>query len=397
MVRPDQELHQKIPMIPKVIIQSLPIRNRGYFEWLYTGLQQLHELGKIELKHEGSTWDRFLREHPRVFGKLDQYFPDLCKLLFPVDHFTLFGRVEMGDQQMRFAYDVTDSPFTYALAHLELCDCYFKTQCPITIENAGFPLSSSINVPYHPLVLEKKASILPAMSTGPITSTFNLKRNLRLLRSYQQIVSATKKLKIFASFGGDRGPPSWSMQDLPPAPHNFHNERSIVTRYGNAIQHPNEKRAEIVRILRKWGATDVDGRIWNSRDPEIQGDALQWNDYLRTVSQSVYNINVSGFRRSLPFRFLDSFQVGCGILTDTIGTRWYAPFERGLEVLEYGDAGYEARQSTDWSVIESRLRSIYESIDLAENRSAEIQAQFEKKWHPIRLAEYFLKACCDRL
>jgi hypothetical protein len=384
-------------MTPKVVIQAMPIRNRGYFEWLYTGLQQLHELGKIELLHEGSSWDKFLRSHPRVYGKLNQYFPELCKLLFPVDHFSMFGRVESGSNEMRFTYDVTDSPFTYSLAHLELSDCYFKTQCPISIEQEGYPLSSSVRIPYHPEVVAMKEKIVPAMSTGPITSTFDLKRNLRLLDENKSIASTEKRLKIFASFGGDRGPAPWSPKDLPPAPHNYHNERSIVSLQGQAIHHPNEKRAEVVRLLRKWNANDVDARIWSSKDPEIQGDALDWPDYLKTVSESVFNVNLSGFRRSLPFRFLDSFQVGCGILTDTIGTKWYAPFEEGLEVVEYGEAGYEAETALDWKSIDNKLKAVYEGIELSKNRGPEIQSLFEKKWHPIRLAEYFLDTCLQKL
>lgn len=383
--------------IPKVIINCLPIRNRGYFEWLYTGLQILNEEGKIELLHEGSSWDLFLRKHPRVYGKLNSRFPDLCKLIFPVDHFSMFGRVEMKGKSTRFAYDVTDSPFTYALAHLELADVYFKTQCPVSWEETGYPLSNTISVPYHPEVLRQSEKIRPAMSTGPITSTFDLKRNLKLLDSYASIKVEEKKLRIFASFGGDRGPVPWSVTDEAPAPHNYHNERSIVSFHGESIQHPNEKRAEVVRILRSWGVDDVDARIWNSRDQSIQGDALKWDDYLKTVSRSVFNLNVSGFRRSMPFRFLDSFQLGCGILTDTLGTRWYRDFDKELEVIEYGDLGYESQENTDWAVIETRLYEIYDRINLSQNKSADIRKMFHEKWHPGKLAEYFVSECVQSL
>lgn len=383
-------------MKPKVIINSLPIRNRAYFEWVYTGLQILHESGEIELIQEGSSWDRMLRKEPRIYGKLESYFPNLCKLIFPVDQFSMFGRVEMGGKQARFAYDVTDSPFTYALAHLELADVYFKTQCPIEIEPEGYELSSTIRVPYHPLVVESKSKIVPAMSTGAITNTFNLKRNLKLLEQNLSLPVDSKSIRIFASFGGDKGPPPWNVEDDAPAPHNFRNERSIVTIYGDAIQHPNEKRAEIVRILRKWGKSDVDARIWSSKDPEIQGDALKWPDYLKTVSQSVFNVNVSGFRRSLPFRFLDSFQMGCGIATDTIGTRWYREFDSEIECVEYGDLGYEAKANVDLESIEANLQEIYDQVDLSQNRTDEIREMFREKWHPHPLAKYFVESCLDR-
>jgi len=384
-------------MKPKVIIKSMPIRNRGYFEWLYTGLQILEQEDKIETIHEGSSWDCFLRKHPRVYGKLNQYFPDLSQLIFPVDHFSMFGVVELAGKQARFAYDVTDSPFTYALAQLELCDVYFKTQCPVLFESEGYPLSNTIRIPYHPSVLTHQNRIRPAMSTGPITSTFDLKRNLKLLEHCRSIPASAKRLKIFASFGGDKGPPPWEFADSAPAPHNYHNERSIVTLYGEKIQHPNEKRAEVVRILRKWGKADVDGRIWSSKDPEVQGDALPWNHYLATVAESVFNINVSGFRRSLPFRFLDSFQVGCGIATDTIGTRWYRPFDKEIEVVEFGDLGYESKSNTHWEKIAENLETLYNSIELKDNRSDAIREMFATKWHPKRLAEYFIEECVNSL
>lgn len=378
---------------PRITIQYMPIRNRGYFEWIYTGLQILHEKGEIELLQEGSSWEKFLRKHPRVWGKFDQKFPELSKLLFPVDHFSMFGRIEQSGKSMRFSYDVTDSPFTYSLAHLELSDLYFKGQCPIEFEEEGYPLSNTVRVPYHPYVLEARDKIRPCMSTGAITSTFDLKRNLKVLESNASIRVASKKNRIFASFGGDQGPRAWETSDLPPAPHNFRNERSIVSLYGEQIQHPNEKRAEIVRILRKWGFDDIDARIWNSKDSTIQGDALAWPDYLKTVCASAFNVNVSGFRRSLPFRFLDSFQVGCGIATDTLGVKWYVPFDQEIEVVEYGDLGYESMENTDWGGIENRLREIYDGIDLSKDSGDELRQMFAKKWHPESLGRYFINEC----
>ena len=384
-------------MRPIVTLSTLPIRFRAYFEWLYTGLQILEQEGRIELRHEGSAADRWLRRHPRFWGKFDQHFTQTSLWLFPVDHFSLAGKVQCGGKVMRFAYDVTDSPFTYALAHLEQSDLYFKTQCPIDFDPEGYPLSNTIRVPYHPEVLRSKHRIRPAMSTGAITSTFDLKRNLKVLDGHREIPVDAKSFRIFASFGGDKGPPPLNASDPFSAPHNYHNERSIVTAYGEGIQHPNEKRAEVVRILRKWNVPDVDARIWNSSDSQIQGPALAWDDYMKTVAASVFNVNISGFRRSLPFRFLDSFQVGCGIATDTIGTRWYQPFESDLEVVEFGDLGYEARDKVDWSGVEQRLRALYDSVDLKQNRASEIRDLFAKKWHPRALAEYVVRECVQAL
>ncbi len=377
-------------MKPKVVISSFPIRNKGYFEWIYTGLQILEQEGKVEIAHEGHAIDRFLRQHPRVYGKFESKFPELSKYLFPVDQFSMFGRLELNDKKVRFAYDATDSPFTYALAHLELAEVYFKMQCPIQIEQRGFPLSTQVRIPYHPAVLGQTFKIRPCMSTGPITNTLNLKRNLEALELNAKRAVANKEIRMFASFGGDRGPKPWVVEDAPPAPHNYQNEKSIVTSLEDIVQHPNEKRAEIVRILRSWQKADVDARIWSSNDPAIQGDALSWSDYLNTVARSVFNVNVSGFRRSIPFRVLDSFQVGCGILSDNLGTRWYQDFDPEIELQEYGELGYESASNVNWEVTAKRLLGIYESIDLKENRSRAILEMFEKKWHPRALAIYFI-------
>jgi len=382
--------------IPVVTITRFPIRNRGYFEWVYTGLQILKESGEIELRHEGEKADLFLRKHPRVYGKIGQYAPGLANLLSPSDHFSMTGRIELGGKMMTFAYDVTDSPFTYALAHLEMVDLYFKTQCPISFDPSGYELSSEIRVPYHPDVLNFQEKIKPAMSTGPITSTLNLKRNLAVLAENKLKSSHEKTTRIFASFGGDKGPAPWSRETFNTTPHNYMNERAILNRYPE-IQHPNEKRARVVKILREMNSDAIDARIWNTKDAFIQGDAFKWNDYLQAVGRSVWNINVSGFRRSLPFRFLDSFQVGCGIATDTIGTRWYEPFDNEIEVVEFGDLGYETAENTNWEAIQSRLVQIHDRAAIEESKALEIRELFDRKWHPRRLGEYFVRTCQQQL
>lgn len=346
----------------------------------------------IELAHEGAREDLFLRNHPRVYGKLMSYFPGLADLLSPVDHFTLTGYYENGGKVANFAYDVTDSPFTYALAHLEKCDIYFKTQFPHSFDELGFSLSSDIRVGYHPYVLDSKDKLRPAMSTGPITNTLNLKRNLSQLAGNAAYLSGSKRYKMFASFGGDRGPSPWKKRELPTAPHNYLGEKDIMSRFPE-ITHPNEKRARLVSILKGWKKSDVDVRIWNTSDPSIQGAPLKWSDYLARVGETVWNINVSGFRRSLPFRFLDSFQVGCGIVTDNLGVKWYRPFDPEFEVTEFGELGYEIESNVNWKSVEIRLRNIYEKTDLSQERARAVRDSFENKWQPMRLGEYFIAEC----
>ncbi|MDD4347867.1 MAG: hypothetical protein PHF70_02070 [Opitutales bacterium] len=377
----------------KIVFTCFPMRNRGYFEWLYTGLQILEQRSVLALSHEGGSLDRFFRGHPRVFGKLLDRFPDSMGMLAPVDYFALAGRYERGGKSVTFAYDVTDAPFNYALAWLECADLYFKMQCPSDWDEAGFPLSTTVRVPYHPEVLRSRHKIRPTMSTGGITSTLNLKRNLGVLASDRQRIASRKDIRIFASFGSDRGPGPWEADRLPPAPHNFHNERSLVGLLGSGVGHPNEKRGELVRRLRSWNKADVDARIWNSRDPSIQGDAFEWNDYLVKVSESVFNVNISGFRRSAPFRIIDTLRMGSMVATDNLAVRWYRPFDPDLEVHPFGELGYEAGDRVNWTVAEHELSRLYDLADSRRNCGPDVLACFDEKWHPERLASYFVEEC----
>ncbi len=377
----------------KVVFTCFPMRNRGYFEWFYTGLQILEQQNRLSISHEGGSMDRFFRRHPRVFGKLLEKYPDSFGMLAPVDYFALAGRYERGGKVVTFAYDVTDAPFNYALAWLERSDLYFKMQCPSEWHEAGFPLSTTVRVPYHPEVLRSKDRIRPMMSTGGITSTLNLARNLQVLGADRQRIAAQKKLRMFASFGSDRGPGPWKDGELPPAPHNYHNERSLIGELGGRIGHPNEKRGELVRRLRGWNKEEVDARIWNSRDPSIQGDALAWSDYLVRVSESVFNVNISGFRRSAPFRIIDTLRMGSMVATDNMAVRWYRPFDPDLEVFEYGELGYESDAQVDWKAAGNKLYELYELADSRRDCGRDVLACYDAKWHPSKLAAYFVEEC----
>lgn len=44
------------------------------------------------------------------------------------------------------------------------------------------------------------------------------------------------------------------------------------------------------------------------------------------------NLNISGYRMSVPNCFIESFMVGTAIMTDELFVKWYKPFDK--EVFE---------------------------------------------------------------
>ena len=69
----------------------------------------------------------------------------------------------------------------------------------------------------------------------------------------------------------------------------------------------------------------------------------QFGDF---VGDFQYNVNVSGFRLSIPARFIDSFMVGTGVITDKLNAKWYKPF--GPEVIETVRMSYMLNKDVDW-------------------------------------------------
>src|SRR5665213_2797285 len=292
---------------PIVALTSMPPRSHNYFDWLITGLGILHETGEIDLRFEDHAWDKLLRAHPKVMGGAWRISQGLVDFLSPIDNVCLTARVDNGGKAANFAMDVADAPFNYAMGLLEAADLYFKCQCPTRFEREGFPLNKKLRIPYHPDVFTFQNKIRPAMLGRPLGSGTNLRKNLRVLNAWEAACNPAKDIRIFASFASDRTVAPRTPHDHLPAPHNYQSENTLLARWGSQIHHPNLKRDRIVEILRKMDKPDVDARIWKSNNPVIGGKMLTEAEYEQTLGRSIFNVNISGLRRSLPFRFMDTF------------------------------------------------------------------------------------------
>lgn len=378
---------------PAVVITSMPPRTQSYFDWLVTGLGILQEEGRATLRFEDRWWNRALRAHPKVMTAAWRMGDDFVEFVSPMDAVCLTGRVELADKVVSFAMDVADAPFNFALGHLEAADLYFKCQCPKSFEPEGYPLNRHLRIPYHPEVFRLKHKIRAGMLGRPLAVGTNLKKNLRVLRQWELAANPAKDVKIFASFAHDRGVKARTSRDPLPSAFNYESENSLIKRWGKQIHHPNRKRERIIEMLRGMRKEDVNARIWKTQNPAVAGPMLSEDEYRGMVGRSSVVVNVSGLRRSLPFRFMDAFMCGAAVATDTLGTQWPKPWEIGVEIFEIGDLGYELDEEVDWKAVKIRFEEIYEWAGKSGEHFKVVQDLYRKKWAPQVYAQYLIDEC----
>lgn len=380
------------------IILNAPPRTQAYYDWLFTGLEILCEQGKLQVRYEGHPWDKLLRFHPRVMDAVRRISPSLMDFVTPIDYVCLTGRVEKGDKVVTFAMDVADAPFNYSMGLLETVDLYFKCQCPICFDPEGFLLNRHVRIPYHPDVFTFQHKIRAAMLGRPLGRSTNLRRNLRVLRQWEAAAAnAPKDIRLFASFASDHGIAPRTARSPLPAPHNYESETALLSRWGNQVHHPNLKRERIVQMLRSMGKSDVNARIWRSTNPAVKGEMLSPAEYIQMLGCSMIIVNVSGFRRSVPFRFMDAFLTGGAVATDTLAIRWYREFEKGTEIFEIGDLGYEREEDVDWNGVKQRLQELYEWAGRFKDNARAVRNLYQKKWAPEVFASYVVEECVKRI
>ncbi|MDB6057520.1 MAG: hypothetical protein JWO95_1364 [Verrucomicrobiales bacterium] len=378
---------------PAVVITSMPPRTQSYFDWLLTGLGVLQEEGRATLRFEDRWWNRALRAHPKVMAAAWRMGDDFVEFVSPMDAVCLTGRVELADKVVSFAMDVADAPFNFALGHLEAADLYFKCQCPKSFEPEGYPLNRHVRIPYHPEVFRLQEKIRPGMLGRPLAVGTNLKKNLRVLRQWESAAAPRKDVRIFASFAHDRGVKPRTSRDPLPSAFNYESENSLIKRWGDSIHHPNRKRERIVEMLRRMEKADVNARIWRTENAAVGGPMLSDAEYREMVGRAAVVVNVSGLRRSLPFRFMDAFMSGAAVATDTIGTRWPKPWESGTEIFEFGDLGYELDEEVDWKAVGKRFHEIYDWAGKSGEHFKVVQDLYRKKWAPQVYAGYVVDEC----
>ncbi|MDR1521844.1 MAG: hypothetical protein LBS28_03185 [Streptococcaceae bacterium] len=129
------------------------------------------------------------------------------------------------------------------------------------------------------------------------------------------------------------------------------------------IEHPNIKRQRASDFLSVLGEK-YDARVINqgNSDSLVKGCndlVVPLEEFPQFVSQFQYNLNISGYRCSIPNRFIDSFSVGTKIITDKLKVKWYLPFDE--DVIETVEMGYLKNSKVDWHLFKKDVLSLPDS------------------------------------
>lgn len=395
--------------IPKVVITDLSNRI-SYIQWFVYGFMLLSQEHKIRLKFKLPLVQRmylisWLSFPQRVINKIKKTIVGYAEIKTKA---YLKGYIETQSGRRSFCIDSADSPNMFSGNLLKNIDCYFKLQCPKSIDTSGFKLGD-VNLPYFdsefenpadigklkgkrklcPEVIAYKHKIKPLMvavrSMGVSCSFKNLHS------SYQKLLESRKVRKTgeaMCYFGNACGPvPTENVKDP-----DFDWEADIMGYFGKKIHHPNEKRAHIAKIISSLG-DGYDARIINNGNSDASSSnakkdlIIPLKEFSAYVAKFQYNVNISGYRMSIPARFIDSFICGTAIATDNLAVKWYHPF--GKEVYEFGEMGYLPENRINYKNIENKLRS------LPTVNKTDIITTYEKYWSPEAAASYMINTVID--
>ena len=90
---------------------------------------------------------------------------------------------------------------------------------------------------------------------------------------------------------------------------------------------------------------------------------------------------------SIPNRFIESFIAGTAIFTDKLAVKWYRPFDD--EVVETVQMGYLKDSEIDWNAVEKDINNL---PDISKEHILKL---FNKKWAPIKVAEYIVSSLVE--
>lgn len=398
--------------IPEVVLTN--VSNRiDYYQWFLYGFMLMEKKGKIILKYRTSMTQRML---------MSNLFWPLAKLVYklrfivmkrlgkydPKNKSLLRGYVKIRDERKSFCIDSADAPFLFSSKDLRERDIYFKIQCPEEFSEEGFYLGN-VCIPWtdydyveginkYSLRGERKKCPEVIVYKNKIKPLLLAVRSMGRGSSFKALDAAYKNLlsarnvpqsgKAMCYFGNAKGPEPSGCKKNP----DFDWEADILSVYGERMNHPNEKRAKIATILEVLGE-GYDARIiergFSDKGNKIQSSlVIPFEDFFKHVAKFQYNINISGYRMSIPGRFMDSFVCGTAIATDNLSVKWYRPF--GDEVVEMGAMGYLPDAEVDYDAIKERIKS------LPPIRKQAIIDKYEEYWAPEKCAEYIVEMVCMR-
>ena len=369
----------------KVTITSIPVKYNGYYQWLLLGLYELSKSKSIDLHFKLPLYQGV------YYYLLNNSLRKLCSRLalrFRLLRFEnyLMELIVNNDKIIRkVVFDTADSPFEFNAKYLQDCDYYFKMQCPKDIDSKGFRLTDQVYIPYIPEVLKYKQKIKPSMHALRWLA-WSISHN-SLQKAYNHYmsnaVSARNKI-LMCYFGGAKGP---APKVITTSELNFDDESVIMGYFSGKVHHPNEKRYRLYKIMKNLGEK-YDARVIDKSgviDDQLylqKDEVIPLNQFTKHISKFQYNLNISGYRLSIPSRFIESFMVGTAIVTDKLSVKWYKDFDN--EVIELPEMGYLPENQVSWDEISQSIVSL-QHVD-----SAEVMKSYNEKWSPTAFAKYFI-------
>jgi len=385
---------------PKIVITKLP--KWSYAQWFLLGLYELKRRGDISLSFRLGLIDRLSLyiDNYYAFGVGQRYMSGH-------DTFCVEGYMQDGNKRKWFCIDHQDSPYLFDSGLLDKVSIYFKMQCPKEFDERGFRLAEGVYAPWTDHQHIDSSVLIPQRGKRkPLTNLFSNIEKVRPLmvgprhlaygNGYKALhhgllhdlnldcPEATEKMMCY--FGNSLGPkpsPESNIADI--CDYNW--ESDIMALWKGEIEHPNEKRSKANKILESMG-NGYDARL--IRDGHSDGSAdsvrkdlvIPLEKFCDHISHYQYNLNISGYRLSIPNRFIESFLVGTAIVTDKLAVKWYKPFDS--EVFETVEMGYAKDKDVDWD----KFRSDITNLPVVSKK--EVFAAFQSKWAPEKVAEYII-------
>ncbi len=385
----------------KVLITQLP--RWSYFMYYLLGFYELEKQNEIKF---GFKKDILLKIASMCKSEtISKGIRVLYRTIFKkTDLYNLKGYMILDNgEKKKFVIDSADSPYLFNSKDLEEADVYFKVQCPKNLDAKGFNLTPEILIPWTDHEKEKNGNrrklcnnfeenrykIRPLM-LGPRKLSNGISYSL-LKKAYENYVGSKnikKDKKLMCYFGNSAGPipVEVSKEDL-----DVDREAQIVNAYKNEIQHPNEKRAKAADIISEMKPKEIyDARVINRGNANSEGEkyedkslVIPIEDFCNHIAQFEYNLNISGYRLSIPNRFIESFISGTAIFTDKLSVKWYKPFDK--EVVETVSMGYLKDEDVDWKKFKEDIKN------LPKINKEEVLRAFNEKWTPIAVCKYMIE------
>lgn len=389
-----------------VTINQLPVDSFSYFQWLLLGLKELEQEGLLKVKFNISLFDRIALlwfNSKWVAGAIRRIIYYVNK----VPRYNLIGEIECEGTKKTFTLDCKDSPFIFDIDLLKKCDNYFKLHCPIEIEKEGFEIMPSVRVPYmdikfvvndgenaifsrrvSPEVYELRDKIFPAMGVPRrLAWSCRYKAMKKQYLRYLESQTINKEKKLFAYFGSAT---PVKCSDKKVFDMDWEADVMAFLKPFNS-SHPNEKRAIAVHQMNELG-DQYDGRLIhelvNGKEVVHHENVVPLVDFCDFIARFDYNLNISGYRMSIPNRFIESFISGTAIITDKLRVKWYKPF--GSEVYETVEMGYLPNDDVDWDRFKEDIKNL-PPVD-----KDEVLKAYNEKWSPTAFAKYVVNTTIGR-